>query len=395
MAEPKKGTPLAAAHLRPESRQKAGAIQDAALAEGEDPTSIDGSAFVLPEGYQGGVGYMGWPGPGQEVPVEMPAEMVIAAANGLLKLREQFAESQIEKLPKPMWKGAWDGQKGSNCRECGGYHVTSNCIHLDYVGHANATNRLLDADLTWNWEPMAYTEAGTPFFSDGGLWIRLTVCGVTRIGFGDGKNPKEIIGDAIRNAAMRFGVALDLWAKINLHEERNPGDGQTQQSRGADRASGDRRGSRQDNREHGEGGGQPGRASSDAVAADAPRAANQDALDALAAVCDEHGYDRRAMRELYAKWAKRVGKPNLDLLTAQPHSIGEFSLDLVVRANAEPDVPGGDGRSELPEGAGGVSDDAAGVPGEPGTDGAQVREAERGAAGSADDAVPDDPEKIF
>jgi hypothetical protein len=28
---------------------------------------------------------------------------------------------------------------------------------------------------------------------------------------------KEKIGDAIRNAAMRFGVALDLWAKIDLH----------------------------------------------------------------------------------------------------------------------------------------------------------------------------------
>jgi hypothetical protein len=44
------------------------------------------------------------------------------------------------------------------------------------------------------------------------------VCGVTRIGVGDGKNAKERIGDAIRNAAMRFGVALDLWAKENLVE---------------------------------------------------------------------------------------------------------------------------------------------------------------------------------
>ena len=49
------------------------------------------------------------------------------------------------------------------------------------------------------------------------LWIRLTVAGVTRIGYGHAegkKGPdavKETIGDSIRNAAMRFGVALDLW----------------------------------------------------------------------------------------------------------------------------------------------------------------------------------------
>jgi len=30
---------------------------------------------------------------------------------------------------------------------------------------------------------------------------------------------KEIIGDAIRNAGMRFGMALDLWAKTDLHAE--------------------------------------------------------------------------------------------------------------------------------------------------------------------------------
>ncbi len=50
----------------------------------------------------------------------------------------------------------------------------------------------------------------------GNLWIKLTVCGVTRPGVGDGKTAKELIGDAIRNAAMRFGVALDLWAKEDL-----------------------------------------------------------------------------------------------------------------------------------------------------------------------------------
>jgi hypothetical protein len=57
------------------------------------------------------------------------------------------------------------------------------------------------------------------------MWIRLTVCGVTRLGYGaaDGKQGgdavKEIIGDALRNAAMRFGAALDLWHKGDLHAD--------------------------------------------------------------------------------------------------------------------------------------------------------------------------------
>ena len=51
-----------------------------------------------------------------------------------------------------------------------------------------------------------------------GLWIKLTVGGVTRLGVGScpsGQNDAEkvLIGDALRNAAMRFGVAVDLWAK--------------------------------------------------------------------------------------------------------------------------------------------------------------------------------------
>lgn len=90
---------------------------------------------------------------------------------------------------------------------------------LDYAGHAAVTDRLLSVDPYWTWEPFAVTPQGLPAPDpDGNFWIRLTVCGVTRIGVGDGKNAKERIGDAIRNAAMRFGVALDLWAKENLVE---------------------------------------------------------------------------------------------------------------------------------------------------------------------------------
>lgn len=90
---------------------------------------------------------------------------------------------------------------------------------LSYVGHAATTDRLLAVDPTWTWEPVAFDEHGLPAFTAGkGLWIRLTVCGVTRYGYGDGQSVKECIGDAIRNAAMRFGVALDLWTREELEQ---------------------------------------------------------------------------------------------------------------------------------------------------------------------------------
>lgn len=93
-------------------------------------------------------------------------------------------------------------------------------VMLDYVGHAAVTDRLLTVDPEWSWDFALHRADGTPVIDDGSgnLWITLTICGVTRKGVGDGKNAKERIGDAIRNAAMRFGVALDLWAKENLVE---------------------------------------------------------------------------------------------------------------------------------------------------------------------------------
>lgn len=120
---------------------------------------------------------------------------------GLALLRVPFPAHQISKLPK------------------GG-------VLLDYVGHAALTDRLLDADPAWNWEPLALGPDGLPELDvNGGLWIRLTVCGQTRLGYGHagtkkgGDAVKEVIGDALRNAAMRFGAALDLWHKGDLHGE--------------------------------------------------------------------------------------------------------------------------------------------------------------------------------
>ena len=160
--------------------------------------------------------------------VKPEADTAVATiATGLGLLRQPFPENQISKLPKPTAKQTdlvkQDFKNGIRCPACGGWHH-KDVVHLDYVGHAALTDRLLDCDPSWNWEPMAFSAEGTPLLDQhGGMWIRLTVCGVTRFGYGhaDGKRGgdalKEVIGDALRNAAMRFGAALDLWHKGQLH----------------------------------------------------------------------------------------------------------------------------------------------------------------------------------
>ena len=123
------------------------------------------------------------------------------------KLREPFPKSAIGKLPKAG-------------------------LQLDFVGHAAVTQRLLEVDPDWTWTPVGFDANGLPAFDEhGGLWIMLTVCGVTRYGYGEPMGGdvydrrKGAIGNAIRNAAMRFGVALDLWSKDDIHttfEEPKP-----------------------------------------------------------------------------------------------------------------------------------------------------------------------------
>jgi len=151
----------------------------------------------------------------------------------LAKLREPFPPNQISKLPKES-KAQIEERKQNrnaiNCQLCGSYHH-KNAVHLDYVGHAALTDRLLDTDPRWSWGPMGFTPDGLPALDrNGGLWIKLTVCDMTRIGYGsaDGKSGgdamKELIGDALRNAAMRFGAALDLWHKGDLHAEEPEGE---------------------------------------------------------------------------------------------------------------------------------------------------------------------------
>jgi len=158
-----------------------------------------------------------------------PANDEAAPVTGLALLRQPFPAHQISKLPKET-KAQIDERKanrsaGVSCKVCGGWHH-KNAVHLDYVGHAALTDRLLDVDPEWSWEPAALRDGLPAFDASGGLWIKLTVCGVSRLGYGHaaakpqmdpGAREKEVIGDALRNAAMRFGAALDLWHKGDLH----------------------------------------------------------------------------------------------------------------------------------------------------------------------------------
>lgn len=165
-------------------------------------------------------------------------------------LRKAFPPDQVGKLPRVTCPDCSDKRKScaehgkAKCDTCGSY-VSVRHIHIDYVGHADVTSRLLEADPEWEWEPqsrdidpvaLAAAAAAGPevvemlirnsppkFDLDDrgdpvGLWIRLTVGGTTRPGYGSVPSGqpdavKVLIGDALRNAAMRFGVALDLWAK--------------------------------------------------------------------------------------------------------------------------------------------------------------------------------------
>lgn len=147
------------------------------------------------------------------------------------QLRAPFAPEKIGKLPRVTCGAcrdsrdrSCDNHKKSKCAECGNW-ISSAHMHLDFVGHADATDRFLQVDPDWTWEPMSVDTNGLPAFdANGGLWIRLTIAGTTRLGYGDadgkkGANAiKEAIGDALRNAGLRFGVALDLWRKESAVE---------------------------------------------------------------------------------------------------------------------------------------------------------------------------------
>lgn len=112
--------------------------------------------------------------------------------------------------------------------------IEKNGVPLSYVGHAEITKALSEIDPLWTWEPVTGGDGlpviriqnghiprrdRDPILVDmATMWGRLTLCGVTRwaVGSVEAHKPdldKELVSDFLRNAAMRFGVALGLWMK--------------------------------------------------------------------------------------------------------------------------------------------------------------------------------------
>ena len=92
---------------------------------------------------------------------------------------------------------------------------------LDFVGHADITRILLEIDPTWRWVPIAWDNGRPAIHVENGIatmWGELTVLGQARLGVGSVRADKqeldkELVGDFLRNAAMRFGICLSLWTK--------------------------------------------------------------------------------------------------------------------------------------------------------------------------------------
>lgn len=102
-------------------------------------------------------------------------------------------------------------------------------LWLDYLGHAELTKILIAVDPLWNWKPLEIRDGAPVINIHNGvatMWIELTVLGKTIIGVGSCKadkedHAKELIGDALRNAAMRFGIAVNLWSKADGEKPNN------------------------------------------------------------------------------------------------------------------------------------------------------------------------------
>lgn len=144
-------------------------------------------------------------------------------------LRADFPPEAQGKLPRSTCKDCSNSQRKvcekhrwvTGCTQCRGSHSDAT-MHIDFIGHADVTARLLEVDPEWYWEPWSPEQINAlpPAYREG-LWIWLHVLGVKRAGFGHAEGDRQkggdavkvAIGDALRNSGMRFGIALDLWAK--------------------------------------------------------------------------------------------------------------------------------------------------------------------------------------
>jgi hypothetical protein len=101
---------------------------------------------------------------------------------------------------------------------------------LDYVGHAEITRILIEIDPMWSWEPLEVRDGRPVTTTANGMvsmWGRMMLLGTERIGVGTVKHDKpdldkELVSDFLRNAAMRFGIALSLWSKQEWEDLKAP-----------------------------------------------------------------------------------------------------------------------------------------------------------------------------
>jgi hypothetical protein len=99
--------------------------------------------------------------------------------------------------------------------------IPRNGINLAYVSHADITKILIEVDPMWSWQPVAWDNGRPAINVENGtatMWATLTLLGKTMLGVGSVRADKqdldkELVGDFLRNAAMRFGIALSLWSK--------------------------------------------------------------------------------------------------------------------------------------------------------------------------------------
>ena len=94
-------------------------------------------------------------------------------------------------------------------------------IQLDFVGHADITRILIEIDPLWSYEPCGWNNGRPAIHVENGMatmWAYLIVHGKKMLGVGSVRADKqeldkELVGDFLRNAAMRFGISLALWTK--------------------------------------------------------------------------------------------------------------------------------------------------------------------------------------